>query len=290
MWFDFFAATLGALFGDNAVTRTVQYEVRERGFFGWAFLLLFWLFNGLMALWLISYWVQLGKIDAASQAARAGLAIGGAIGTGTIITFWAAGAIILGLCAFFTRGAKKLITYSGEEQPRGTEPPELARSRDTTVQLLFWGSCVGLAGLIVFLAIGPSATEIAARDHKRALAELDAAFNVAKRSKSIQPVAIKDVIDPPIRQLPKRLPVDVGGAAFDLPVYDIVAYCKRVVPQERTDTWFEMNVCGTREEKARDLIKRNWDHYAGNLRSTCLRYRSASYLVLENCIEVATAK
>ncbi|WP_156453336.1 hypothetical protein [Polycladidibacter hongkongensis] len=44
-----------------------------------------------------------------SDAESAGLAIGGTIGSGMLLTFWVLGDIILGLFVLFTRG-KKVIT------------------------------------------------------------------------------------------------------------------------------------------------------------------------------------
>jgi ABC-type phosphate transport system permease subunit len=91
---------------------TVQREVRKRGFFGKVFKLLFILFNLAMALWLVSYWVTAGRLltDAASDAEKAGGAIGATIGTGMLLFFWVAGAVILGLFTLFTRGNRLLIT------------------------------------------------------------------------------------------------------------------------------------------------------------------------------------
>lgn len=43
------------------------------------------------------------------QAAKIGAAIGGTIGTGVIMVFWAMGAFILGTLVLFTRGRKTVI-------------------------------------------------------------------------------------------------------------------------------------------------------------------------------------
>ena len=49
-------------------------------------------------------------IDGAhADAAKAGMAIGGTIGTGVIMVFWVMGAFILGLLVLFTRGRKTVI-------------------------------------------------------------------------------------------------------------------------------------------------------------------------------------
>ncbi len=92
------------------MVRTIQREVRKRGFFGWVFFLLFWAFNILMAAWLITYWPFLNKDNVLGEAEHAGKVIGGTIGTGLIAFFWVAGAVILGLFALLTRGRKVIIT------------------------------------------------------------------------------------------------------------------------------------------------------------------------------------
>ena len=78
--------------------------MRKRGFFGWIFLLVFLGFNALMVAWLVSYW-NLGG----SSPTQAGGVIGTTIGTGMLVFFWMAGAVILGLLALVTRGRKTYI-------------------------------------------------------------------------------------------------------------------------------------------------------------------------------------
>lgn len=91
------------------MTKIVRREIRKRGFFGWIFLLIFLGFNALMALWLISYWVQLGEMSAPTQAEQAGKAIGGTIASTMLLGLWAAGSVITGLLALLTRGSKTII-------------------------------------------------------------------------------------------------------------------------------------------------------------------------------------
>lgn len=91
------------------MSMVVRREIRKRGFFGWVFLLIFLGFNALMAIWLISYWSLLGDIDAASDAEKAGAVIGGTIGTGFLLVFWALGSVITGLLALLTRGRKSIV-------------------------------------------------------------------------------------------------------------------------------------------------------------------------------------
>lgn len=91
------------------MTKIVRREIRKRGFFGWLFLLIFLGFNALMAVWLISYWVQLSEMSAPTQAEQAGKAIGGTIGSTMLLGLWAVGSVITGLLALLTRGSKTII-------------------------------------------------------------------------------------------------------------------------------------------------------------------------------------
>lgn len=90
---------------------TVQREIRKRGFFGHVFKWLFILFNIGMLVWLIAYWNALGNMATPdSDAGKAGAAIGSVMGTGMLVFFWVAGAVILGLFTLLTRGKRMLIT------------------------------------------------------------------------------------------------------------------------------------------------------------------------------------
>ncbi|WP_164937734.1 DUF4339 domain-containing protein [Bradyrhizobium guangxiense] len=90
--------------------RVVRTEKRKRGFFGWLFLIVFLLFNGLMAAWLFSYWSQvLPMTTNGSDAGRAGAAIGTTMGTGLILSLWTCGSLVLGLFVLFTRGRKVIV-------------------------------------------------------------------------------------------------------------------------------------------------------------------------------------
>jgi hypothetical protein len=93
----------------------IRREIRKRGFFGWLFLILFFAFNVLMLLWLVAFWNNIGAIHPTSAAAEAGRNIGAGIATGVIFFFWAAGALILGLCAMLTRGRKTIIEETSDE-------------------------------------------------------------------------------------------------------------------------------------------------------------------------------
>jgi hypothetical protein len=84
----------------------IRTETRKRGIIGKLFLLIFWLFNALMLYAMIAGLGGAGEMmtTAASDAERAGAAIGTAIGTGMLLMFWLAGAVILGLLVLFTPG------------------------------------------------------------------------------------------------------------------------------------------------------------------------------------------
>lgn len=97
--------------GEPSTTRPMAQAVvqpmvrRRRGFFGLLFKCGFLLYNGLMLVWLVGYWVKVGpQLDRLGGAAsRAGGALGALLGTGVIVGFWAAGALILGLFVLLTR-------------------------------------------------------------------------------------------------------------------------------------------------------------------------------------------
>jgi hypothetical protein len=93
------------------MARVVRREVRRRGFFGWVFLIIFLGFNALMAAWMIGAWNIMGNQmgTSASDAERAGTAIGGVIASGVILWIWVLGAIVTGLLALLTRGSKTVI-------------------------------------------------------------------------------------------------------------------------------------------------------------------------------------
>lgn len=86
-------------------------EKRKRGFFGWLFLLLFWGWNALMAVALVAGLVgnadQYAKL--ATEAQRQGHVAGTGIAVMMILMMWAAGAVVFGLLAYFTRGRRELI-------------------------------------------------------------------------------------------------------------------------------------------------------------------------------------
>jgi hypothetical protein len=89
----------------------VLVEKRQRGFFGWLFLIVFIVFNLFMA-----YGFFAGLAGNASEygrltddASRAGYAVGTSLGLGAILIVWVAGDMILGLFVLLTRGKKVII-------------------------------------------------------------------------------------------------------------------------------------------------------------------------------------
>jgi len=98
------------------MARIIRKETRRRGIFGWIFLLLFWGFNILMALWMFYGLKAVTEVEVSSSAEAAGRAIGGTIGAGMIIFIWVGGAIILGLFTLLTRGSKTIIEETSVER------------------------------------------------------------------------------------------------------------------------------------------------------------------------------
>jgi hypothetical protein len=73
---------------------------------------MFWVFNLIILVWLVTAWTAMSGVHFDgdnSHAAKAGMAIGGVVGTGIIMFCWAIGAFVLGLFVMFTRG-RKVIT------------------------------------------------------------------------------------------------------------------------------------------------------------------------------------
>jgi hypothetical protein len=113
------AATMPAVDGQRPRRRRViERETRRRGFFGWVFLVIFLAFNAFMVFFLITYWNLLAEMPATkTEWERAGATIGGILGTGTILFFWASGGVITGLLALLTRGRKRQTIIEEEIEP-----------------------------------------------------------------------------------------------------------------------------------------------------------------------------
>ena len=82
-----------------------QLKKPKRGFFGKIFLWLFYLFNILMLLWVITGMNAASDVvtKATTEAEKAGATIGTGIGMTFIMLIWAIGDIITGLLALMTR-------------------------------------------------------------------------------------------------------------------------------------------------------------------------------------------
>jgi hypothetical protein len=102
------------------MARVVRHERRQRGVFGWIFLILFWAFNAYM-LYALSAGISAVNHTAspADEFSQAGRTIGIGLGVGFLLTVWVAGAVILGLFVLFSRGSTVII----EETAGGTPMP-----------------------------------------------------------------------------------------------------------------------------------------------------------------------
>lgn len=94
-------------------------EKRKRGFFGWIFLLLFFGFNILMLIGLFAGVSENAKQATTISDARLRQAhdAGTGLGIMVLLVFWAAGAVVFGLLAHFTRGKREMIEV--ETRTRG---------------------------------------------------------------------------------------------------------------------------------------------------------------------------
>jgi hypothetical protein len=79
---------------------------RQSGLLGNAMRFLFFLFNVLMFIWLISYWIALSEQSAVTAAEKAGSALGGVLGTILLSVIWLAGAVLLSALSPVRRGPK----------------------------------------------------------------------------------------------------------------------------------------------------------------------------------------
>jgi hypothetical protein len=92
------------------VVKRRMVEVRKRGIFGWIFLIIFWVANGLMALWLFATLASWGEMASpTSEAEKVGAGLGMVVGLGVIFSIWLCVAGVTGLLAFMTRGRKEIV-------------------------------------------------------------------------------------------------------------------------------------------------------------------------------------
>lgn len=96
----------------TAEKRTIQIERRQRGFFGRIFQGLFWFFNILMLLWLVTSLFGMGEVanNATNDAERAGVVLGIIVGLGVIFWIWLIGGLVFGLMMYASRGKKIIET------------------------------------------------------------------------------------------------------------------------------------------------------------------------------------
>lgn len=96
------------------MSEVVRIEKRKRGFFGKIIKFVFIAFNLLMLAWLVFGVNKAGSGigNLATDAERAGAAIGTALGASMILMIWAIGDIILGIFVVLTRGQKIIIEKS----------------------------------------------------------------------------------------------------------------------------------------------------------------------------------
>lgn len=99
------------------MAKTIRIEKRKRGIIGKIFALFFWVFNGLMLLWLVLGLNKTAEMASTlkTDAEQAGAAIGATLGIGMVLFIWVIGAIIFGLLSYMTRGSKVITETTVEE-------------------------------------------------------------------------------------------------------------------------------------------------------------------------------
>ena len=85
--------------------KSVSTERRRRGPIGWIVTILFWVYNGVMAAWLVAGLVTMEAHyrTAETEADREAMAAGLAVGVGVIIVIWSLGGLVLGMLMLATR-------------------------------------------------------------------------------------------------------------------------------------------------------------------------------------------
>jgi hypothetical protein len=94
---------------NTTTVKTIRREVRKRGFFGWVFLVIFWLFNALMVWFLYDVSVRVGTYSRQIGATEYRTTEIALMNIAAVLFFWALGSVITGLLAYFTRGPKTII-------------------------------------------------------------------------------------------------------------------------------------------------------------------------------------
>src|SRR5476649_2522452 len=102
---------------------TVLVERPTRGFGGHVCLVLFWTWQALMIVWLLSFTVEISKdIDASVGQPYGEATTGAALGFWGVLFVWAAGSVITGALTFFTRGERQRVQVEPREDPPGPAP------------------------------------------------------------------------------------------------------------------------------------------------------------------------
>lgn len=96
----------------------------DLSFFGFIWRLLFWGWQALMFIWLLSYTSDVSPLVQSSQSTweRAGAAIGLTIGWSFIFFFWVGGTVILGLFVLMTRRTRMLVPREEGSAMHGRVP------------------------------------------------------------------------------------------------------------------------------------------------------------------------
>lgn len=84
-----------------------QIEKRRRGCFGMLIAVAFWVFNVVMALWIVGAWFSTTLESTPGMEGLEGVAV--FVATGVLLWIWLFGAIILGIMMFATRGRKVIM-------------------------------------------------------------------------------------------------------------------------------------------------------------------------------------
>ncbi|MEA2950685.1 MAG: hypothetical protein QOJ96_205 [Alphaproteobacteria bacterium] len=117
------------------MSTVIRTEKRQRSAFGQIVKWIFIAFNVLMLVWLVSAMSAVSQLTPDSDAARAGHAIGAAIGFSMVLSIWVMGDLILGLFVLLTRGNKIIVeeTAGGYRGGDGNSAQEPSMDADAAI-------------------------------------------------------------------------------------------------------------------------------------------------------------
>jgi hypothetical protein len=101
------------------MSEVVEIQIYKRGYIEWIFVILFWIFNALMAIWALATFFLRNAPHTGEEGAYGvfesvitaiGSAIGDAIGGTFNLSDWASGSVILAALIFVTRSRKTIVT------------------------------------------------------------------------------------------------------------------------------------------------------------------------------------